>query len=50
MGWRVNLERMKKLDEGERLHFPKKEDGRIMKKVYLHELEGQPMTILRTVF
>ena len=48
MGWRVNIERMKKLDEEERLYFPKKEDGRIMKKVYLHELEGQPMTDLWT--
>jgi site-specific DNA-methyltransferase (adenine-specific) len=35
---------MKELDADDRLHFPKKEDGRIMKKVYLHELEGQPMT------
>jgi adenine-specific DNA-methyltransferase len=48
MGWRVNLEKMKKLDEEDRLYFPKKEDGRIMKKVYLHELQGQPMTDLWT--
>jgi site-specific DNA-methyltransferase (adenine-specific) len=45
-GWRVNLERMKQLDADGRLHFPAKKDGRIMKKVYLHELEGQPMTDL----
>ena len=42
-GWRVNLERMKQLDTEGRLYFPEKKDGRIMKKVYLHELEGQPM-------
>jgi site-specific DNA-methyltransferase (adenine-specific) len=47
-GWRVNLERMKQLDAEGRLHFPAKKDGRIMKKVYLHELEGQPMTDLWT--
>ncbi|MCL4295721.1 MAG: restriction endonuclease [Anaerolineae bacterium] len=43
-GWRVNRERMEQLDKEGRLHFPIKKDGRIMKKVYLHELEGQPMT------
>ena len=42
-GWRVNLKKMQQLDAEGRLHFPKKQDGRIMKKVYLHELEGQPM-------
>jgi site-specific DNA-methyltransferase (adenine-specific) len=47
-GWRVNLERMKQLDAEGRLYFPAKKDGRIMKKVYLHELEGQPMTDLWT--
>ena len=47
-GWRVNLERMKQLDAEGRLHFPAKPNGRIMKKVYLHELEGQPMTDLWT--
>lgn len=47
-GWRVSLDRMKALDADGRLHFPKKEDGRIMKKVYLNELEGQPMTDLWT--
>ncbi len=43
-GWRVNLERMKALDKDDRLYFPKSKTGRIMKKVYLQELEGQPMT------
>lgn len=47
-GWRVNRERMEQLDAEGRLHFPKKADGRIMKKVYLHELEGQPMTDIWT--
>jgi len=44
MGWRVNLERMQQLDAEGRLYFPPKKAGRIKKKVYLHELEGQPMT------
>lgn len=43
-GWRVSLDKMRELDADDRLHFPKKKDGRIMRKVYLHELEGQPMT------
>lgn len=47
-GWRVNRERMEQLDREDRLHFPAKKDGRIMKKVYLHELEGQPMTDIWT--
>ena len=47
-GWRVNRERMAQLDSENRLYFPKKKDGRIMKKVYLDELEGQPMTDLWT--
>jgi site-specific DNA-methyltransferase (adenine-specific)/adenine-specific DNA-methyltransferase len=47
-GWRVNLEKMEQLDRENRLYFPKKEDGRIMKKVYLDDLEGQPMTDLWT--
>jgi adenine-specific DNA-methyltransferase len=47
-GWRVNLLRMQQLDAEDRLYFPKKADGRIMKKVYIDELEGQPMTDLWT--
>ncbi|MEI6430096.1 MAG: DNA methyltransferase [Pseudanabaena sp. ELA607] len=42
-GWRVKLEKMEELDKDNRLHFPAKKNGRIMKKVYLNELEGQPM-------
>ncbi|MFM7711915.1 MAG: site-specific DNA-methyltransferase, partial [Microcystis sp.] len=47
-GWRVSAIKMEELDKDDRLYFPKKEDGRIMKKVYLDELEGQPMTDLWT--
>jgi len=47
-GWRVNLVKMQQLDNEDRLYFPLKKDGRIMKKVYLDELEGQPMTDLWT--
>ena len=47
-GWRVNLAKMKELDADNRLHFPSKQDGRIMRKVYLHELGGQPMTDIWT--
>ena len=43
-GWRVNPKRMAQLDHEGRLYFPKKREGRIMKKVYLADLEGQPMT------
>ncbi len=43
-GWRVSYEKMVELDTDQRLYFPLKNDGRIMKKVYLHELDGQPMT------
>jgi len=39
-GWSLSLERMKALDARGRLWFPKKSDGRIMKKVYLEELPG----------
>ncbi len=47
-GWRVSQEKMVELDIDQRLYFPLKKDGRIMKKVYLHELEGQPMTDIWT--
>ena len=42
-GWRVSPTKMAELDADNRLYFPDKKDGRIMKKVYLDELEGQPM-------
>jgi site-specific DNA-methyltransferase (adenine-specific) len=47
-GWRVSVEKMQQLDAEDRLHFPSKSDGRIMRKVYLHELKGQPMTDIWT--
>lgn len=47
-GWRVSLEKMNLLDIENRLHFPAKKDGRIMRKVYLDELGGQPMTDIWT--
>lgn len=47
-GWRVSREKMEALDADGRLHFPAKQGGRIMRKVYLDELGGQPMTDLWT--
>jgi DNA modification methylase len=47
-GWRVSLEKMVELDNDNRLYFPSKKEGRIMRKVYLSELPGQPMTDLWT--
>lgn len=40
-GWAVSLERMKKMDVEDRLEFPKKEGGRLMRRQYLDEYEGQ---------
>ena len=48
LGWRVSPEVMQKLDEDGRLYFPPNPKGRIMRKVYLSELGGQPMTDLWT--
>ncbi|MFF9910678.1 DNA methyltransferase [Streptomyces sp. NPDC013457] len=42
-GWRVNLEEMKRLDDDNRLIFPKKEGARIRRKLYLGEQPGVPM-------
>ncbi|MBM4424153.1 MAG: site-specific DNA-methyltransferase, partial [Chloroflexi bacterium] len=39
-GWRVSLEIMKQLDSDGRLIFPPTKDGRIRRKVYLHEQQG----------
>jgi site-specific DNA-methyltransferase (adenine-specific) len=39
-GWAVSKERMKELDEQNRLFFPAKQDGRIQLKRYLDENEG----------
>jgi site-specific DNA-methyltransferase (adenine-specific) len=42
----MSLEKMKELDKKGRLHFPKKEDGRIQLKRYLDEQPGQRCTSL----
>ena len=40
-GWRVNKEKMEKLDEEGRLAFPKNKAGRIQRKVYLSGIKGK---------
>lgn len=42
-GWRVSREEMERLDNDNRLIFPKRQDARIMRKLYLSEQEGVPM-------
>lgn len=39
-GWKVSIDRMKKLDEQGRLYFPSDKSGRIQPKSYLDEVEG----------
>ena len=46
LGWRVSRDLMEKLDAEDRLYFPPNPKGRIKRKIYLHELKGQPMTDL----
>jgi site-specific DNA-methyltransferase (adenine-specific) len=43
-GWAVSFEKMQRLDEEGRLHFPKKADGRIQLKRYLDEMPGTPVS------
>ena len=43
-GWAVSREVMEKLDREGRLFFPKKEDARLRKKIYLDESPGVPAT------
>ena len=40
-GWAVSLERMKQMDAEGRLEFPKKPDGRLMRRQFLDEYKGQ---------
>lgn len=40
-GWAVSLPTMKKMDEEGRLEFPKKTDGRLMRRQFLDEYKGQ---------
>jgi site-specific DNA-methyltransferase (adenine-specific) len=43
-GWAVSREVMEKFDREGRLFFPKKEDGRLRKKIFLDESPGVPTT------
>lgn len=43
-GWAVSREKMEQLDAEGRLHFPKKQDGRIQLKRYLDEMGGTPIS------
>ena len=40
-GWAVSLERMKKMDLEGRLQFPKKQEGRLMRRQFFDEYKGQ---------
>ena len=40
-GWAISLETMKRWDAEGRLYFPKKEDGRIQRKRFLDENDGE---------
>ena len=40
-GWAVSLEKMKEMDRDGRLEFPKSKDGRIMRRQFFDEYEGQ---------
>lgn len=42
-GWRVSIEEMQRLDQENRLIFPKKPGARIRRKLYLAEQPGVPM-------
>ena len=45
-GWAVSLERMQQMDAEGRLDFPKKAGGRIQRRRFVDELEGQPVQSL----
>jgi len=42
-GWAISREKMEQWDEEGRLYFPKIKTGRIARKRYLDELQGQPV-------
>lgn len=42
-GWAVSRDRMEQMDKEGRLEFPKKPDGRIQRRRFVDELEGQPV-------
>lgn len=45
-GWRIKKEELEKLISEDRIHIPKKKDGNLYKKIYLHENPGKPCTDL----
>jgi adenine-specific DNA-methyltransferase len=47
-GWRMTKESLVKLDNEERLYFPKDKSQRIQEKKFLDEYEGQPVDALWT--
>src|SRR5690348_6468617 len=42
-GWKCTPERMRQLDDENRLHYPQKDGGRLRLKSYLDELPGAPV-------
>ena len=47
-GWSISLEIMEQWDKDGKLCFPKEKDGRIERKIYLDEYQGQPVPNLWT--
>lgn len=47
-GWSISLEVMEQWDKEGKLCFPKEPDGRIERKIYLDEYQGQPVPNLWT--
>ena len=45
-GWAISLEKMEEWDKAGRLHFPKSPTGRIQRKRYLDELQGEEVQSL----
>ena len=45
-GWRISKPDLEKLEQDNRLHFPKKIGGKLYKKIYLIENPGKPCTDL----
>src|ERR1039457_400874 len=47
-GWSISVEIMERWDKEGKLCFPKEKDGRIERKIYLDEYQGQPVPNLWT--
>lgn len=45
-GWAISLEKMKQWDEEGRLEFPKTKTGRILRRRFLDDLKGRPVSNL----